>query len=258
MAGANANITPRVAIGQGGGIPGIGGVPYLGGRGRFFRGGRAVGGNIRVVEWVQPTQVTYDLDTNRITEKALGNPREVKVLERDLDQPIPEARYADVMEVVPAVTGDGVDVVPRLDPKITNSREVKGKGAFPGGVTLPAKNAREVAWTQLTKIRYDLDTDEILETPLTPPQGLQLLRTDDTPPATRRRRVDASEVYATPDYVSVRSRPNPKQSRASRPKNGPRNAGRGSGGGGKRPKSGGRRGGASKMVKTWSGNPVAG
>ena len=206
--------SPTPGIGMPLGAPSIPGFPYLGGGRRPFRGGRAVGVNARVIEWTQPTQVTYDLDTDEITEEALGPPREIMVMERDLDAPLPALRHADVMEVLPSDTGVGIE--PRIGPKRSRATVLES-GAFPGGVVAAGQNPRVISWKQLTRISHDLDTDAVLEIALTPPQELRILRSDADAPHNRRRRVDAAEVHATGGHVAVRSRADTKRSKASRP-----------------------------------------
>ena len=231
--------SPTPGVGMPSGAPPIPGFPSLGGGRRPFRGGRAVGVNARVIEWTQPTQVTYDLDTDEITEEALGPPREIMVVERDLDAPHPARRHADVMEVLPSDTG--VEIEPRIGPKRSRATVLES-GAFPGGVVVAGQNPRVISWKQLTRISHDLDTDEVLETALTPPQELRILRSDAEAPHGSRRRVDAAEVHATGGHVAVRSRADTKRSKASRP------GGRGRGGGG-----GGKRGPRSRLVTTGHG-----
>ena len=231
--------SPTPGVGMPSGAPPIPGFPSLGGGRRPFRGGRAVGVNARVIEWTQPTQVTYDLDSDEITEEALGPPREIMVVERDLDAPLPARRHADVMEVLPSDTGVGIE--PRIGAKRSRATVLES-GAFPGGVVVAGQNPRVISWKQLTRISHDLDTDEVLETALTPPQELRILRSDADAPHNRRRRVDAAEVHATGGYVTVRSRADTKRSKASRP------GGRERRGGG-----GGKRGPRSRMVTTGYG-----
>ena len=235
--------SPTPGIGMPWGMPSIPGFPYLGGGRRPFRGGRAVGVNARVIEWTQPTQVTYDLDTGEINEEALGPPREIVVVERDLDAPLPALRHADVMEVLPSDTG--VDINPRIGSKRSRATVLES-GAFPGGVVAAGQNPRVMSWKYLTRISYDLDTDAVLETALTPPQELRILRSDADAPHNRRRRVDAAEVHATGGHVSVRSRADTKRSRASRP-----------GGRGRGVPGGGKRAPRSRMVKVKAGPMVA-
>ena len=206
--------SPTPGIGMPWGAPSIPGFPYLGGGRRPFRGGRAVGVNARVIEWTQPTQVIYDLDTDEITEEALGPPREIMVKERDLDAPLPALRHADVMEVLPSDTG--VNIEPRIGPKRSRATVLES-GDFPGGVVAVGQNPRVISWKQLTRISHDLDTDAVLEIALTPPQELRILRSDADAPHNRRRRVDAAEVHATGGHVAVRSRADTKRSKASRP-----------------------------------------
>ena len=235
--------SPTPGIGMPWGAPSIPGFPYLGGGRRPFRGGRAVGVNARVIEWTQPTQVTYDLDTGDINEEALGPPREIVVVERDLDAPLPVLRHADVMKVLPSDTG--VDINPRIGSKRSRAAVLES-GAFPGGVVAAGQNPRVMSWKYLTRISHDLDTDAVLETALTPPQELRILRSDADAPHNRRRRVDAAEVHATGGHVSVRSRADTKRSRASRP-----------GGRGRGVPGGGKRAPRSRMVKVKAGPMVA-